>query len=97
MGDMIKVLFFARKSKSNSTGDVPVYFRVTVNGQRFERQQAVRLNLPIGLKQEVWLLVIQATQIYLCHITLTYVRLSGCTISTIGSKIYHRQCVGYLS
>ncbi len=36
MGAMIKVLFYARKSKSNADGDVPIYLRVTVNGKRFE-------------------------------------------------------------
>lgn len=40
MGDMIKVLFYARKSKTNSTGLTPVYLRVTVNGQRFETATA---------------------------------------------------------
>ncbi len=40
MGDMIKVLFYARKSKTNSTGHTPVYLRVTVNGQRFETATA---------------------------------------------------------
>mgnify|MGYP003536082197 CR=1 FL=1 len=38
MGDMIKVLFYIRKSKTNSDGLAPVYLRVTVNGQRFERR-----------------------------------------------------------
>lgn len=36
MGNMIKVLFYARKSKSNPNGQTPIYLRVTVNGQRFE-------------------------------------------------------------
>lgn len=36
MGKMIKTLFFIRKSKSKLSGQVPIYFRVTVNGQRFE-------------------------------------------------------------
>lgn len=36
MGNMIKVLFYARKSKSNPNGQAPIYLRVTVNGQRFE-------------------------------------------------------------
>lgn len=40
MGNMIKVLFYARKSKTNSTGLTPVYLRVTVNGQRFETATA---------------------------------------------------------
>lgn len=35
MGDMIKVLFYVRKSKANSEGLSPVYLRITVNGQRF--------------------------------------------------------------
>jgi hypothetical protein len=35
MGDMIKVLFYVRKSKTNSEGLSPVYLRVTLNGQRF--------------------------------------------------------------
>jgi site-specific recombinase XerD len=36
MGDMIKVLFFPRKTKRNPEGLAPIYLRVTVNGQRFE-------------------------------------------------------------
>ena len=36
MGDMIKVLFYARKSKTNPSGLTPIYLRVTANGQRFE-------------------------------------------------------------
>lgn len=36
MGDMIKVLFYARKSKSNLVGVAPIYLRVTSSGQRFE-------------------------------------------------------------
>jgi integrase-like protein/Arm domain-containing DNA-binding protein len=36
MSDMIKILLFVRKSKTNSTGHVPIYLRATVNGQRFE-------------------------------------------------------------
>src|SRR5688572_1009043 len=36
MSDMIKVLFYVRKSKSNSDGLAPIYLRVTVNGKRFE-------------------------------------------------------------
>ena len=35
MGDMIKVLFYVRKSKTNPSGLAPVYLRVTMNGQRF--------------------------------------------------------------
>ena len=36
MVNMIKVLFYTRKSKSNSSGLVPIYMRVTINGKRFE-------------------------------------------------------------
>ena len=36
MADMIKILFYSRKSKMNSNGLVPIYMRVTMNGQRFE-------------------------------------------------------------
>ncbi|HPH46080.1 MAG TPA: site-specific integrase [Chryseolinea sp.] len=36
MSDMIKVLFYVRKSKTTTTGLSPIYLRVTVDGQRFE-------------------------------------------------------------
>lgn len=36
MSATISVLFFARKSKSNSVGEAPIYMRVTVNGERFD-------------------------------------------------------------
>jgi site-specific recombinase XerD len=36
MGDMIKILFYVRKSKTNAEGQAPVYLRMTANGQRFE-------------------------------------------------------------
>ncbi len=36
MGDMINVLFYVGKLKTNSEGLSPVYLRVTVNGQRFD-------------------------------------------------------------
>src|SRR6478609_9517253 len=36
MGDLIRVLFYARKSKTSPNGLTPIYMRVTVNGQRFE-------------------------------------------------------------
>lgn len=40
MSEMIKVLFYARKSKSNSSGQAPIYMRVTVRGGRFESSTA---------------------------------------------------------
>jgi hypothetical protein len=36
MEHRISVLFFARKSKKTSKGLVPIYIRITVNGQRLE-------------------------------------------------------------
>lgn len=36
MADMIKILFYSRKSKMNNSGLIPIYMRVTMNGQRFE-------------------------------------------------------------
>jgi site-specific recombinase XerD len=36
MADMIKILFYIRKTKTNSEGLAPIYMRVTVNGNRFE-------------------------------------------------------------
>ncbi len=36
MADMIKILFYIRKSKKNNEGRVPIYMRITVNGNRFE-------------------------------------------------------------
>jgi hypothetical protein len=36
MADMIKILFYVRKTKTNSEGLAPIYMRVTVNGNRFE-------------------------------------------------------------
>jgi len=36
MGTMIKTLFFVRRSKSKLSGHVPIYFRVTLNCERFE-------------------------------------------------------------
>jgi hypothetical protein len=35
MGD-IKVLLFVRPTKTNSVGQVPIYFRATIDGKRFE-------------------------------------------------------------
>ncbi len=37
---MIKILFYARKSKTNPNGLTPIYLRVTINGQRFETATA---------------------------------------------------------
>lgn len=36
MSDIIKILFYVRKSKTNSKGLSPIYMRVTIGGQRFE-------------------------------------------------------------
>ena len=36
MCDMIKILFYARKSKTNPSGLTPIYLRVTASGQRFQ-------------------------------------------------------------
>ena len=36
MSDMIKILFYSRKSRVNSDGRVPINMRITLNGQRFE-------------------------------------------------------------
>ena len=36
MSNMIKILFYIRKTKTNSEGLAPIYMRVTVNGNRFE-------------------------------------------------------------
>lgn len=36
MNATISVLFFARKSKSNSQGEVPIYMRITINGERYD-------------------------------------------------------------
>ena len=35
MGDMMKVIFYTRNTKINGAGLVPIYLRVTANGQRF--------------------------------------------------------------
>jgi len=35
MGDMMKVIFYTRNTKINGAGLVPIYMRVTANGQRF--------------------------------------------------------------
>src|SRR5216684_526442 len=40
MSNMIKILFYARKSKSNRRGLAPIYFRITADGQRFETATA---------------------------------------------------------
>jgi site-specific recombinase XerD len=40
MGDMIKILFYARKSKTNPGGLTPIYLRVTASGQRFQTATA---------------------------------------------------------
>jgi hypothetical protein len=32
----ISILFFPRKSKPNSQGEVPIYMHVTINGERFD-------------------------------------------------------------
>ncbi|HLZ16664.1 MAG TPA: Arm DNA-binding domain-containing protein, partial [Cyclobacteriaceae bacterium] len=40
MGDMIKILFYARKSKTNPSGLTPIYLRVTASGQRFQTATA---------------------------------------------------------
>lgn len=45
MSEMIKVLFYARKSKSNSDGLAPIYLRVTINGKRFEAATARFVNI----------------------------------------------------
>lgn len=36
MNVTISVLFFARKSKSNSRGEAPIYMRITINGERYD-------------------------------------------------------------
>jgi site-specific recombinase XerD len=36
MGNGFKVLFYIRKTKVNREGKVPIYFRVTIEGRRFE-------------------------------------------------------------
>ena len=36
MNATISVLFFARKSKSNSQGKAPIYMRITINGERYD-------------------------------------------------------------
>ncbi|MBL0742108.1 site-specific integrase [Chryseolinea lacunae] len=36
MNATISVLFFARKSKPNHRGEVPIYMRVTLNGERYD-------------------------------------------------------------
>lgn len=36
MSDMIKVLFYVRKSKTTTAGLSPIYLRVTIDGERFE-------------------------------------------------------------
>ncbi len=36
MGSMISILFYVRKSRPNPLGQIPIYLRVTVDGQRFE-------------------------------------------------------------
>ncbi len=35
MGHMIKVIFYTRNTKMNGAGRVPIYMRVTINGERF--------------------------------------------------------------
>ncbi len=35
MGHMIKVIFYTRNTKMNGAGLVPIYMRVTINGERF--------------------------------------------------------------
>ncbi len=35
MGDIIRVIFYTRNTKINGAGLVPIYMRVTINGQRF--------------------------------------------------------------
>jgi hypothetical protein len=37
MEHRVSVLFYARKSKKTSKGQVPLYIRITVNGQRLEQ------------------------------------------------------------
>jgi site-specific recombinase XerD len=36
MGSMISILFYVRKSRPNPLGQIPIYLRVTVAGQRFD-------------------------------------------------------------
>ena len=56
MGDMIKFLFYARKSKTNSEGNVPVY-REWGNVSR--QQLALLLESPCGLRSVARVLVVQ--------------------------------------
>lgn len=36
MGHVIKVIFYTRNTKMNGAGRVPIYMRVTINGERFD-------------------------------------------------------------
>lgn len=46
MGGLIKVLFYARKSKTNVEGHTPIYLRVTISGRRFETATGRCVDLP---------------------------------------------------
>ncbi len=36
MNTTLSILFYAKKAKANTDGLIPIYLRVTINGQRFE-------------------------------------------------------------
>ncbi|HEV2353145.1 MAG TPA: Arm DNA-binding domain-containing protein [Puia sp.] len=48
MEHRINVLFYARKSKKNRDGLVPLYIRITVNGRRLDTASNGMSNSPNG-------------------------------------------------